>query len=141
MGSDPNCIFCKIIAGQIPCHKVLEDADVLAFLDIGPLAPGHILVIPKAHYATIDAAPAEVGASLGRALPRLVRAVRSATDAAGVNVLQNNGKAAGQEVPHLHVHLIPRNAGDGLGYRWNPQKYAAGQAEAMLAKLHAELEA
>jgi histidine triad (HIT) family protein len=141
MGSDPNCIFCKIIAGQIPCHKVLEDADVLAFLDIGPLAPGHVLVIPKGHYVTIEDAPESVGASLGRALPQLVRVVRNATGAAGVNVLQNNGKAAGQEVLHVHVHLIPRNAGDGLGYRWNPQKYAAGQAEAVLAKLQAELKA
>jgi histidine triad (HIT) family protein len=139
MGSDPNCIFCKIVAGQIPCHRVFEDAEVLAFLDIGPLAPGHVLVIPKAHFGTLDDAGAEVGGALGRVLPQLVAAVRQSTGAAGVNVLQNNGKVAGQVVPHVHVHLIPRRESDGLGYRWNPTKYAPGEAEAVLQKLQAAL--
>jgi histidine triad (HIT) family protein len=139
MAESSDCIFCRIVAGAIPCHRVHEDADVLAFLDIGPLAPGHTLVIPKRHYATIADAEPETAAALGRCLPRLVRAMQSVSGAAGVNILQNNGRVAGQEVPHLHIHLIPRNEGDGLGYRWKPTRYAAGEAEELLAKLRAAL--
>jgi histidine triad (HIT) family protein len=94
-------------------------------------------LVPKEQVTTLDEAPAEVAAALGAALPRLVRAVREATGAAGVNVLQNNGRAAGQVVPHVHFHIIPRNAGDGLGYRWNPGEYGAGEAEAMAERLAA----
>ena len=90
----PTCIFCKIVAGQIPCHKLYEDERVLAFLDVGPLSRGHTLVIPKGHYLTIDQVPAEVAAACGAVLPRLSRAVAAATGATAWNVLQNNGKAA-----------------------------------------------
>jgi len=135
MPSEPPSIFTRIVHGEIPAHRVYEDEHVLAFLDIGPLSPGHVLLIPKEAVVTLDEAPADVAAALGAALPRLVRAVRVATGAAGVNVLQNNGRAAGQEVPHVHFHIIPRNAGDGLGYRWNPGKYGPGEAEAMRDRL------
>jgi len=132
MATDSKCIFCKIVRGEIPCYLVYEDAAVLAFLDIGPLAPGHLLLIPKNHYATMDELPEAEAQALGAVLPRLTSVVRRVTGAAGVNILQNNGRVAGQEVDHVHVHLIPRRDQDGLGYRWNPTKYAEGQAEALL---------
>ena len=108
MKSDPTCIFCKIIAGEIPCHKVYEDADVLAFLDVGPLSEGHTLLIPKAHYETLDQVPADTAGVMGATLARLSRAIAATTGSAAYNILQNNGTAACQEVPHVHFHIIPR---------------------------------
>jgi histidine triad (HIT) family protein len=116
--SDPTCIFCKIIAGQIPCWKLHEDDDVLAFLDIGPLSEGHCLIVPKSHHVTIDQMSPEEAAACARLIPRLSRAVIAATGAPGWNVLQNNGPFSGQAVPHVHFHIIPRREGDGLGFRW-----------------------
>jgi histidine triad (HIT) family protein len=117
-----DCIFCRVIAGQIPCTKVYEDQAVLAFMDIAPISPSHTLVIPRKHYETIRQMPADEAAALFRVVPALAAAVLDATGAAGLNVLQNNGRVAGQAVDHLHVHLIPRREGDGLGYRWPAQK-------------------
>jgi len=130
-----DCIFCKIIAGQIPCTKVYEDAACLVFMDINPISPGHTLVVPKKHYEAITEMPAEEAAALYRPIPALAAAVKAALKAEALNVLQNNGRAAGQAVDHLHVHLIPRWVGDGLGFRW-PAKQAdmevlAKQAEAV----------
>src|SRR5687768_14555688 len=98
--SDPNCIFCKIVAGQIPCWKLYEDERVLAFLDIGPLCEGHCLIIPKSHHETIDQMSGEEAAACARLIPRLSRAVKEATGVVGWNVLQNNGAVSGQAVPH-----------------------------------------
>ena len=109
--SDPSCIFCKIIAGEVPCHKVYEDDRVLAFLDIAPLSRGHTLVIPKEHYATIDQVPAEDASAVGRIFPILSKAIMQATGATAWNLLQNNGEQAGQDVHHVHFHLIPRLPG------------------------------
>src|SRR3954451_24697781 len=108
MAADPNCIFCKIIAGQIPCYKVYEDDAVLAFLDIGPLVRGHTLVIPKEHHATIMSAPPEVMAAISGRLPKIARAVLSATGTRACHLLVNNGADAMQSVDHLHYHIIPR---------------------------------
>ena len=125
--TDPSCIFCKIVAGDIPCHRLYEDELVLAFLDVGPLSKGHALVIPKGHYETIDQVPAEVAAAMGRAIPRLSKAIMQATGATSFNLLQNNGSDAGQVVPHVHLHIIPRFEGDaretptpghGLPFGW-----------------------
>ena len=135
MSASPDCVFCRIVSGNIPSYEIWRDEWTLAFLDIGPLAPGHLLVIPQAHYATMDEVPDEVAQALGVVLPRMTRAVLRATQAPGVNLLQNNGRCAGQEVEHVHIHLIPRTEGDGLGYRWHPQEYAAGKAEAMRDQL------
>lgn len=118
-----DCIFCKIVAGQIPCTKVYEDAACLAFMDINPISPGHTLVVPKRHYEAITEMSADEAAALFRPIPSLAAAVKEAIGAEALNVLQNNGRAAGQAVDHLHVHLIPRWAGDGLGFRW-PAKSA-----------------
>lgn len=127
--TDPNCIFCKIAAGQIPSAKVLADEHTFAFLDIGPLARGHLLLIPKEHYVTIDQMPADQAAGLLRHLPALARALKKVTGCEGVNVLQNNGAVAHQVVQHVHFHLIPRTSGDAFHFNWPAGKYAPGQIE------------
>lgn len=129
MSADPNCIFCKIIAGQIPALRVFEDDAVLAFLDIGPLAEGHLLVVPKAHYTRVEDMLPEQMAGLASHFPRIVRAVTAVTSSEGCNLLLNNERVAGQEVPHVHWHVIPRITGDGLGFRWKSSKYPAGRGE------------
>ena len=135
----PDCIFCKIVAGGIPSTKVHEDDVCLVFMDIGPLSPGHTLVVPKKHYEMIWDMPEAEAAHLGGLIPRLAAAVKGAVGAEGINLLQNNGRTSGQEVMHVHFHLIPRRAADGLGYRW-PAKPAdpavlAAQAEAIRRRL------
>jgi histidine triad (HIT) family protein len=106
--SDEAGIFEKIVAGDVPAHRVYEDDEVLAFLDVAPVARGHTLLIPKRRHEQLSDLPEETAAALGAALPKLVRAVREASGCDGVNVLQNDGAAAGQEVMHVHFHLIPR---------------------------------
>lgn len=128
--TDPSCIFCRIVAGQIPSLKVLEDELALAFLDIGPLADGHTLLIPKDHHRDLRDLPPETLAAISSHLPRLASAVMQATRATGLNLLQNTGASSGQAVFHVHFHLIPRREGDGLGYPWKAGKYAAGAADA-----------
>jgi histidine triad (HIT) family protein len=118
MPKDNDCIFCKIAAGQIPAHMLYEDDHVISFLDIGPLSEGHTLVIPRGHWVTLDQVPEDVMQSIGRALRRIGAAVAAAIDCDGWNVLQNNGRVAGQVVMHVHFHIIPRREGDSLGYRW-----------------------
>jgi histidine triad (HIT) family protein len=121
------CIFCKIIAGEIPSTKVFEDESVLAFLDIGPLSEGHTLLIPKEHAATLDELSADACCSLIRQLPSLCRAVSGAVEAAGYNVLINNGRAAGQLVDHVHFHIIPRQRGDGVIVHLPAGEYEVGR--------------
>ncbi|MFW5875117.1 MAG: HIT family protein [Myxococcota bacterium] len=133
-------IFSKIIAGDIPCHKVYEDDLVLAFLDIGPLAEGHTLVIPKEPAETLDRLSEESSAAIGRVLPRLCRAVREATGCEAYNVLQNNGSSAHQAVFHVHFHIIPKpSEAQGLGIRWPAgkldQERAAQLAEQIAARV------
>jgi len=133
--NDPDCIFCKIVQGSIPALRVWETADCLAFLDVAPLAEGHVLLVPKQHYQDIRDVPLELLAALTAQLPALASAVISATDATGLNLLQNTGRSSGQAVFHLHFHLIPRTEGDGLGYRWNAGAYEPGRAETMQADI------
>ncbi len=115
----PDSIFTRIIRGEIPSHKVYEDAHVFAFLDINPIARGHTLVVPKEPAATLDALSDESAAAIGRVLPRLCRAVINATGTSAYNVLQNNGPLAHQAVFHVHFHIIPKTTdADGLGIRW-----------------------
>lgn len=111
---DRNNVFANIIRGEIPSVKLLETPHAVAILDAFPLARGHALLLSKAGYATLADCPPDVAAAMLRELPRLVCAVMEATGAEGVNVVQNNGAASGQEVFHVHFHLIPRFAGDGL---------------------------
>lgn len=115
-------IFHKIVAGEIPCHRVYEDEHVLAFLDVGPLSRGHTLVIPKVHAETLDQLDEEHAAAIGRVLPKLCRAVMRATGATAYNILQNNGVEAHQAVFWVHFHIIPKLPdGSGLGIGWQAQ--------------------
>ena len=136
---DQNCIFCKIIAAELPSAVVYEDESILAFLDIGPLADGHLLVIPHEHYARLTEIPAERFAQMASALPLLGRAAIEVTKAEGFNVLLNQGAVAGQAVSHLHFHIIPRKKDDQLGYRWNAGKYPEGRAVQLAAAYQAAL--
>ena len=138
---DPENIFAKILKGEMPCVKVYEDEHVLSFLDVGPLSVGHTLVIPKEPAVTLDVLSDEASAAIGRALPRICRAVMKATGATAYNILQNNGTDAHQEVMHVHFHIIPRAEGDGLGYRWHPKKLDAEEAKTLQANIAAALEA
>ncbi len=140
MQKDKDCIFCKIAAGEIPCTKIYEDDDLLAFMDIMPLNRGHLLVIPKEHFGNIlEIEPALYG-RIAELICRLSRAVGSTVSPDGMNVLQLNGKAANQVVPHLHMHLVPRFESDGLSISaWDPvpgdTQEIAATAEAILAEL------
>jgi len=113
-----DTVFGKIIDGAIPCHRVYEDEHVLAFLDVNPLSDGHLLVIPKERRAQLHELSESSAAALGRVLPRLCRAVMSATGCKDYNVLQNNGAAAHQAVSHVHFHIIPKTDSGGLGLQW-----------------------
>lgn len=110
-----DCIFCQIIAGEIPSYTVHETEDVYAFLDANPLAEGHTLVVPRDHHPRVGELPAEAGDALFSTVRRLTPAVERATDADGVTVAINDGEAAGQEIPHVHAHLVPRTDGDAAG--------------------------
>ena len=111
-------VFDKIIAGEIPCYRIYEDEHVLAFLDIGPVADGHTLVVPKERVAYLHELSEASAAALGRVLPRLCRAVMKASGSDAYNVIQNNGSAANQAVFHVHFHIIPKLPGAGLGLGW-----------------------
>ena len=108
-----DCLFCKIITGEIPSNKIYEDEAVFAFLDIYPASEGHTLVAPKKHFNTFTEMGTEDVASLFEAAKKVTIAVEKAFSAEGSNIGINNGKVAGQEVPHVHVHIIPRKKGDG----------------------------
>jgi histidine triad (HIT) family protein len=113
-----DCVFCKIRDGQIPSLKIFEDDRTLAFMDINPVTHGHCLVIPKAHAATLFDAEVEDLEAVIAAAQQVARAIREALAPDGLNMLQANGAAAFQSVPHFHVHLIPRWANDGKGFDW-----------------------
>lgn len=119
-----DCLFCKIIAGQIPSELVYQDEQVYAFLDINPTNPGHILVVPKQHSTgLLDAEPVTLS-TLMPVVQRLAVAMKKVTQADGLNVIQNEGAAAGQMIQHLHFHLVPRKIGDGFE-AWHGKPYAS----------------
>jgi len=127
-------IFGKILDGEIPCHRVYEDAHVLAFLDVGPLSAGHTLVIPKERKAQLHELSDDQAAAIGRVLPRIARAVMKVTGATAYNILQNNGAMAHQAVFHVHFHIIPKFADSGLGMQWQPRSLEGGAGLAELAE-------
>jgi len=108
-----DCIFCSIVDGEIPGRIVHEDEDTIAFLDANPLAEGHTLVIPKEHYERVDDLPADVAGAIGRAIAAVAPAIEDAVDAPATTIAYNNGEEAGQEVPHVHAHVVPRFSDDG----------------------------
>jgi histidine triad (HIT) family protein len=133
-------VFDKILAGDVPCYRVYEDEHVLAFLDIGPLADGHTLVIPKERRAQLHELSDEAAAAIGRVLPRIARAVLAATGATAYNVLQNNGAEAHQAVDHVHFHVIPKVGGRGLGIGWRAGELAPERADELVRAMRRELE-
>lgn len=119
MAHDANCIFCKIIQGEIPAAKVFENDDVMAFLDISQVTKGHTLVIPKDHQANIFELQEETAGKLFSVVPQIAQAIKKAFQPIGLNLLNNNGELAGQSVFHFHIHLIPRyGKEDGFGAVW-----------------------
>jgi histidine triad (HIT) family protein len=134
-----DCIFCKIVAGQIPAARVYEDEVVLAFLDVGPISDGHTLVVPKAHVEKLHDCPPELLGQVGSSLGKVAKVVAAAMNADGYNVLCNNGRAAGQLVGHLHFHIIPRRTGDGVFNRWPAYKYPKGKIDEIAARIRAGL--
>ena len=121
-------VFSKILRGEIPCHRVYEDDRVLAFLDVNPLSRGHTLVIPKQAVETLDQLSDDDAAAIGRALPRIARAILAVTGASHFNILQNNGALAHQAVQHVHFHIIPKHDdGTGLGIVWRADSLAGGE--------------
>ena len=112
--NEDSCIFCRIAQKQVPASSVYEDEKVMAFLDIRPLNEGHTLVIPKAHYENVFDAPRELNAYIHGVTKQIAIAVKKAMNADGISIIQQNGKAANQDVPHLHVHVIPRYKGQKM---------------------------
>ena len=135
-----DTVFGKIVRGQIPCHKIYEDDQVLAFLDINPLSTGHVLVIPKEPAETMDRLSDESAAALGRVLPRICRAVIAVTGVREYNVLENNGTGAHQAIPHVHFHIIPKpNSREGLGIGWPMGSLEAAEGAALAARIAAAI--
>lgn len=112
---DPSCIFCRIAKGEIPSTKVHEDPYTIAFLDIQPLAPGHVLVVPKAHLARLRDLPSASADALWRAVHAIIPRAEKAVGGEATTVAVNDGRAAGQEIAHAHVHIVPRKTGDHGG--------------------------
>lgn len=133
-----NCIFCQIVEGKIPSNKVYEDEQYLAFLDINPVNPGHTLVIPKEHFPDLVAAPLDTAVGLMRVVKNLAPIIAKAVNADGFNLGLNNGRAAGQLVEHIHLHIMPRFPGDGHS-AWSGRPYADGEAAKVAEKIRSTL--
>ena len=118
MSSDPDCIFCKIVAGEIPCFKLFEDDHTLAFMDINPASDGHALVIPKEHSPDVHGISDAAISSTVTTAKMIASAVDKTLSPAGMNLLQCNGSAAAQSVLHFHMHVLPRREGDELRLNW-----------------------
>lgn len=137
--TDTTCIFCKIVAGQIPSFKLMEDDHTIAFMDINPVNPGHALAVAKGHWPTVDVIPPEVLASVACTAQKVAKAVVGELKPDGVNLVQANGAGAGQSVPHLHIHVMPRRAGDAVSLNWVPKPGDMKEIEAVFQKLKAAL--
>ncbi len=134
-----DCVFCRIVAGQIPSTRVFEDEHTLAFLDIGHVNPGHTLIAAKKHAANVFELEDAQAEAIGRATVRISRALKKAFGAEGLSVYQANGKPAGQTVFHYHVHLLPRHAGDGMELVWPVKNPPRDQLEAYAARIREKL--
>lgn len=131
--TDPHCVFCRIVRGELPSEKVFEDDAVLAFMDIAPIIKGHTLVIPKLHFERLFEVPPELLGRVMAVVQRIARAQVEGLGAHGVNIHQTNGACAGQTVPHVHFHVIPRFEGDGHSWNWRAKSYADRSEMAQLA--------
>jgi histidine triad (HIT) family protein len=133
-----ECIFCKIIAEDIPSYKVYEDDKVMAFFDILPISPGHTIIVPKNHVADLENLSDEEISAMAIAAKKIGKAVMDGLGVKGYSMFLDNKSAANQHVPHVHFHLVPRAEGDGLE-RWPQSGYKEGEAEHFLKKIQEEL--
>ena|ERR1051326_8353232 len=129
MAAASDCVFCKILKGEIPAQKVYEDARTVAILDINPVASGHTLVMPRDHFEMWTDLPADLASALAVSAQAVARGVVKATGAQGFNLLMNNHRCSGQAIPHAHYHVIPRKTDDGVAYKWPARPYPAGEIE------------
>ena len=134
-----DCVFCRIVAGQIPSTRVYEDEHTLAFMDIGQVNPGHVLVALKQHAENLYALEEAQAAAVARASVRVARAIGAAFAPPGLSVYQANGKPAGQTVFHYHVHLVPRHEGDGMELTWPVKCPPREKLEEYAAQIRARL--
>lgn len=130
-----SCIFCKIVQGEIPSHKIHETETTLAFLDIDPINIGHSLVIPKEHFENIYEIPDEILGDLMKSAKKLAKAIKKGLKADGINVTMNNDHAAGQRVFHLHIHVIPRLHDDGHPIWQGKRNYEEGEKDEVTKKI------
>ncbi|MCX6802223.1 MAG: HIT family protein [Candidatus Diapherotrites archaeon] len=130
-----DCIFCRIAEGKIPSAKIYEGKKVLAFLDIAPVNKGHALVIPKKHYSNISDIPETELKAVAAAAKKVAAALQKSLKPEGINILQSNGRAAGQVVMHFHLHVIPRYEGDAAGFRWPKRAYEEGEIDLYRKKI------
>ena len=134
-----DCVFCKIVAGQIPSTRVFEDEHTLAFMDLGHVNPGHTLVAVKKHAANVFELDEMQAEAIARAVVKISRALKKTFEPEGLSVYQANGKAAGQTVFHYHVHLLPRHAGDGMELVWPVKNPPREKLEEYAAKIRGGL--
>ena len=132
---DANCIFCKIVAGEIPSRTLFEDEDFKVMLDVGPASKGHALIVPKEHYANIYELPDELAGKAMRLAKRMATHMTNVLNCDGFNILQNNGEVAGQTVFHYHMHLIPRYKGSDEMILWNANHFSDEQMDALEEQL------
>lgn len=134
-----DCVFCGIASGEEPAHRLCADERTVAFLDAAPAAPGHALVAPTTHHETLMDVPADLAADVFRKVRRVAAAAESALDPDGVSVVQSNGAAAGQDVRHVHVHVLPRYRDDDVTLRWSPGDPTEESQREVAATLRSEL--
>ena len=139
MKSDPNCVFCRIVAGEIPCFKLCEDDRTLAFMDVNPAAPGHALVIPKAHHVDLFVMPEALLAACAATAKTVASAVHETLAPDGLNLVQANGPGAAQSVPHFHVHVLPRRKDDELYLNWELEPGDRDEIAALADRIKANL--
>jgi len=130
-----ECVFCKIVSGELPSTKIYEDATVLVFMDINPLEEGHALVIPKEHLDPITNVPDNILKEIIVVAKKIAAAQLTGLNAVGVNITQANGSGAGQEVPHVHFHVIPRYSSDPKKANWKTRKYKSAEQMNQIADL------
>ncbi len=133
-----NCIFCKIVKGEIPADIVYEDENFLAFLDITPVNPGHALLVPKKHYENLYDLPEKTLERITPLIKKIALAIRQGVGAEGINIIMNNEKPAGQLVPHAHFHIIPRFSNDGY-LHWKGKPYAEDESQKVAKKIRTSI--
>lgn len=134
-----DCIFCKIANGIIPANALYEDDDFKVIFDLGPASKGHVLILPKEHFDNVFEMSDEYAAKVFGVAKKVAEAIKKTFNCDGVNILQNNGKAAGQTVFHFHMHIIPRYVGDGINIGWTPGEITNEQIAEYVAAVRENL--